>query len=132
MSTTKPPPSYDIAIIGSGLGGLGAAIALRRAGHAVTVYERYDFGGEVGASLSLDSNGSRFGTDYNNCSPHRSAPPPREHGTGGGRRHVSRPRPARVRLLFGKKKRRRHQHVAAVQPRAVPALGGGRDTGPTP
>ncbi|KAJ4155536.1 hypothetical protein LMH87_000775 [Akanthomyces muscarius] len=59
MSTTNPP-SYDVAIIGSGLGGLGAAIALRRAGHAVTVYERYDFGGEVGASLSLASNGSRF------------------------------------------------------------------------
>lgn len=59
MSSTHPP-SYDIAIIGSGLGGLGAAIALRRAGHAVTVYERYDFGGEVGASLSLASNGSRF------------------------------------------------------------------------
>lgn len=54
------PPSYNIAIVGSGLGGLGAAIALRRAGHRVTIYERYDFGGEVGASLSLASNGSRF------------------------------------------------------------------------
>lgn len=51
---------HDIAIIGSGLGGLSAAIALRRSGHRVTVYERYDFGGEVGASLSLASNGSRF------------------------------------------------------------------------
>lgn len=61
MST---PPRYDIGIIGSGLGGLGAAIALRRAGHAVTVYERFDFGGEVGASLSLASNGSRFLADW--------------------------------------------------------------------
>lgn len=51
---------YDIAIVGSGLGGLSAAIALRRAGHNVTIYERYDFGGEVGASLSCASNGSRF------------------------------------------------------------------------
>lgn len=61
-ATTKtyPPPSYNIAIIGSGLGGLSAAIALRRAGHHITIYERYDFGGEVGASLSLASNGSRF------------------------------------------------------------------------
>ncbi|KAL7805452.1 hypothetical protein V8C44DRAFT_224976 [Trichoderma aethiopicum] len=57
---TRLPPSYNIAIIGSGLGGLSAAIALRRAGHHITIYERYDFGGEVGASLSLASNGSRF------------------------------------------------------------------------
>ncbi|KAL6696608.1 hypothetical protein J3F84DRAFT_303256 [Trichoderma pleuroticola] len=54
------PSSLSIAIVGSGLGGLSAAIALRRAGHQVTIYERYDFGGEVGASLSLASNGSRF------------------------------------------------------------------------
>ncbi|KAJ3464827.1 hypothetical protein MRS44_009613 [Fusarium solani] len=52
--------SLSIGIIGSGLGGLSAAISLRRAGHQVTLYERYDFGGEVGASLSVASNGSRF------------------------------------------------------------------------
>lgn len=52
--------SLSIGIIGSGLGGLAAAISLRRAGHRVTLYERYDFGGEVGASLSVASNGSRF------------------------------------------------------------------------
>lgn len=50
----------DIAVVGAGLGGLSAAVALRRQGHAVTVYERYDFAGEVGASLSAASNGSRF------------------------------------------------------------------------
>ncbi|KAK0765134.1 hypothetical protein N5P37_002612 [Trichoderma harzianum] len=61
-AAAKSPPtsSLSIAIVGSGLGGLSAAIALRRAGHQVTIYERYDFGGEVGASLSLASNGSRF------------------------------------------------------------------------
>ena len=52
--------TYNIAIIGSGLGGLSAAVALRRQGHNVTIYERHDFGGEVGASLSVASNGSRL------------------------------------------------------------------------
>ena len=52
--------SLNVAIVGAGLGGLGAAVALRRQGHHVTVYERYDFAGEVGASLSAASNGSRF------------------------------------------------------------------------
>ena len=50
----------NVAIIGAGLGGLSAAVSLRRQGHAVTVFERYDFAGEVGASLSSASNGSRF------------------------------------------------------------------------
>ncbi|KAB8205644.1 FAD binding domain protein [Aspergillus parasiticus SU-1] len=57
-SRTDSP--LNIAIIGAGLGGLSAAVALRRQGHLVTVYERYDFAGEVGASLSAASNGSRF------------------------------------------------------------------------
>lgn len=50
----------NVAIIGAGLGGLSAAIALRQQGHDVSIYERRDFGGEVGASLSVASNGSRF------------------------------------------------------------------------
>ncbi|KAE8377510.1 hypothetical protein BDV26DRAFT_263388 [Aspergillus bertholletiae] len=57
-SRTDSP--LNVAVIGAGLGGLSAAVALRRQGHSVTVYERYDFAGEVGASLSAASNGSRF------------------------------------------------------------------------
>ena len=53
-------PPLSVAILGSGLGGLSAAIALRRQGHTVTIFERYDFGNEVGASLSCAPNGSRF------------------------------------------------------------------------
>ncbi|CAI7660361.1 unnamed protein product [Penicillium bialowiezense] len=63
----------QIAIIGAGLGGLAAAVSLRRQGHSVTVYERYNFAGEVGASLSAASNGSRFleewGVDVKGAKP---------------------------------------------------------------
>lgn len=63
MSTHQHNYSFkplNVAVIGSGLGGLGAAISLRQQGHNVTIYERHDFGGEVGASLSCASNGSKF------------------------------------------------------------------------
>jgi salicylate hydroxylase len=49
-----------VAVIGSGLGGLAAAISLRREGHHVCIYERFDFAGEVGANISCASNGTRF------------------------------------------------------------------------
>jgi salicylate hydroxylase len=70
----------DVAIIGGGIGrlhfihiskvnklitfcetgGLAAAISLRRAGHKLTIYERADFAGEVGASISCAANGTRW------------------------------------------------------------------------
>lgn len=50
--------SLDIAVVGGGIGGLAASIALRRAGHKVTIYERADFAGEVGASISCAANGT--------------------------------------------------------------------------
>lgn len=52
--------SLDVAVIGGGIGGLAAAISLRRAGHHVTVYERADYAGEVGASISCAANGTRW------------------------------------------------------------------------
>lgn len=39
---------------------MSVAIALRRAGHSVTIYERNDFAGEVGASVSCAANGARW------------------------------------------------------------------------
>ncbi|KAF5137185.1 FAD-dependent urate hydroxylase [Metarhizium anisopliae] len=50
----------DVGVIGGGIGGMSVAIALRRAGHAVTIYEKSDFAGEVGASVSCAANGTRW------------------------------------------------------------------------
>lgn len=50
----------DVAVVGGGIGGMSTAIALRRAGHKVTIYERSDFAGERGASVSCAANGTRW------------------------------------------------------------------------
>ncbi|OJD33162.1 salicylate hydroxylase [Diplodia corticola] len=50
----------DVGVIGGGIGGMSVAIALRRAGHRVSIYERNDFAGEVGASVSCAANGTRW------------------------------------------------------------------------
>lgn len=50
----------EVVILGGGLGGLSAAVAMRRGGHNVRIYERYDYVGEVGASLSCASNGGKW------------------------------------------------------------------------
>ncbi|CEF84320.1 hypothetical protein FGSG_09063 [Fusarium graminearum PH-1] len=50
----------SVAVVGGGIGGMSVAIALRRAGHSVTIYERSDFAGEVGASVSCAANGTRW------------------------------------------------------------------------
>ncbi|KAJ9136600.1 Salicylate hydroxylase [Pleurostoma richardsiae] len=60
MPSTSGWRQLDIAVIGGGIGGLAAAVSLRRAGHKVTIYERADFAGEVGASISCAANGTRW------------------------------------------------------------------------
>jgi salicylate hydroxylase len=55
--------SFNIIICGAGLGGLGAAIALKKKGHAVTVLEGAPQLGEVGAGIQIPPNSSRV-LDY--------------------------------------------------------------------
>ncbi|KAI1281428.1 FAD/NAD(P)-binding domain-containing protein [Xylaria sp. FL0933] len=55
-------------VIGAGIAGLSAAIALRRAGFEVQVYERSQFKNEVGAAISTPPNATavlrRWGFDF--------------------------------------------------------------------
>lgn len=50
----------SIGVVGGGLGGLAAAIALRRAGASVTVLEAAAELGEIGAGIQMFGNVSRF------------------------------------------------------------------------
>ncbi|OBT71915.1 hypothetical protein VF21_09213 [Pseudogymnoascus sp. 05NY08] len=50
------PKALDVAIVGAGIGGLAAAIGLRRAGHNVSLYEQSQFASEVGAAIHLAPN----------------------------------------------------------------------------
>jgi salicylate hydroxylase len=49
----------DIAILGAGLGGLTAALALARNGHRVRVFEQAPALGEVGAGLTITPNAAK-------------------------------------------------------------------------
>ncbi|MCG8653768.1 MAG: NAD(P)-binding protein, partial [Pirellulales bacterium] len=49
-------PTYEIAVIGAGIGGLTAALCRHKAGHKVTVWEQAKQLGEVGAGIQISPN----------------------------------------------------------------------------
>ncbi|KAI1176257.1 hypothetical protein F4777DRAFT_588000 [Nemania sp. FL0916] len=62
-----------VVIVGAGIGGLGAAVALNRAGHDVEVYESSMFLNEVGAAIHIPPNATRvlesWDCDFETLSP---------------------------------------------------------------
>ncbi|MFD9243024.1 NAD(P)-binding protein, partial [Streptomyces sp. NPDC059556] len=50
------PSPLHIAVVGGGIGGLAAALAIARSRHRVTVVERAAQFGEIGAGLQLAPN----------------------------------------------------------------------------
>ncbi|MGO1165993.1 MAG: FAD-dependent oxidoreductase [Janibacter sp.] len=52
--------SSEIVVVGAGIGGLSAALALRARGHRVTVLEQAPRLGEIGAGLQIGPNASRI------------------------------------------------------------------------
>ncbi|KAF7293762.1 FAD/NAD(P)-binding domain-containing protein [Mycena chlorophos] len=56
-STTRP---LNITVVGAGIGGLAAAIALRRSGNRVKIFESSPHNTEFGAGISLQNNSLRI------------------------------------------------------------------------
>ena len=73
MSSSQGFKQLHVAVVGGGIGGLAAALSMRRAGHRVDIFERRGFDVEVGASISCAANGSvhleDWGIDVKSMAP---------------------------------------------------------------
>ncbi|KIW94167.1 uncharacterized protein Z519_05483 [Cladophialophora bantiana CBS 173.52] len=63
-----PSRQLEVGIIGAGIAGLSAAIALSRSGHSISLYEKSRFRNETGAAIIIGPNGtmilSKWGFDF--------------------------------------------------------------------
>ncbi len=56
--------TLDVIVIGAGLSGISTAIALRRQGHRVRMFDKRDVASEVGNSISLAKNGGQWVAEW--------------------------------------------------------------------
>ncbi|KAJ7234192.1 FAD/NAD(P)-binding domain-containing protein [Mycena haematopus] len=67
------PRPLNVTIVGAGIGGLAAAISLRRNGHHIRIFESSQIKTEVGAGIGLQRNAvrilERFGYSHENLKP---------------------------------------------------------------
>lgn len=59
-----PTAQLEVIVVGGGIGGLTAAIALRRGNHAVTVYEKSSLSHEIGQGITIGPPGGRILREY--------------------------------------------------------------------
>ncbi|KAJ6512690.1 FAD/NAD(P)-binding domain-containing protein [Mycena sanguinolenta] len=59
MAPEDSPPPLTVSVVGAGIGGLAAAVALRRNGHLVQVFEASAIKTEIGAGIGVQVNALR-------------------------------------------------------------------------